>query len=413
MIYIILSAFAHFTGEYNACFFAFLPCLLLTKGISGLDVALIAENAVLIVFAVILSVYSIRKKRHRKKKAFNINAFCDCKMPALVVRKDGTVLFCNNSAEKLFLTDKKRIKYNELYAAIRQAGTNGESKTVLKTDNSVFFAFCIYDEGTICILFTEITEYIRKEEQSNEFISVLTHEMRTPLTIIKGFAQNLEDDYATIDEQQKHKYYRDIISEADRLAELVNSTLKITKLDTGILKPETEPLDVSYCLNAYADRLKTLCNGKNIDCAVKAQGQILALFEYDSLMQLLTILCDNAVKYTREGGRISICVCSADEISAVTQNMNIFVCNTEIPLDKSRIFVYADDSGIGISKEVLPHIFEKLYSGDRKRKSGTGLGLALANSMINSIGETMIAASTEGKGSIIGFTLTKFTEEDN
>lgn len=371
----------------------------------------LAIIGLLSVFAISMSVIDkYKSRRYKNDLDLIISAMDD---PFIALKKDGTVFALSDSAKRLKVVADNRITDPGLLSAAEKVRAGEAGGEVRYTCGSSIFRVTVQtaDNGLYFIVLKDITDIENIISSNTEFISVLTHEMRTPLTVIKGFALNLDDENLSLTEEKKHSYYRSIASETDRLSYLVNNTLTINKLDSGTMHIQTEPLDLSYCLHEYRDRLQMLCSEKNIVCSVYAADDIIVDFDYNYLGQILEILCENAVKFTRDGGHITLGAVNADRIPDIVGNKVQIMSNNDFTADSSLVFVYVEDDGCGITKNILPHIFDKLFTTDSNRVTGSGLGLSIADSIIRSVGQTMIASSLAGKGSCIGFTLPLFTED--
>lgn len=214
----------------------------------------------------------------------------------------------------------------------------------------------------------------RTEKLHDDFISNVSHELKTPLAIIRNYASSLRD--GNLDEETRTKYAQTLENAAERLSALVANVLRLNKLENGIPAEEEIRLDemLAECVLAFEDAIEN----KNIDLACELEEVSL----FSSPFALETIwsnLLSNAVKFTEPNGRISLSLKSENGLATVR----------------------VEDTGCGISKETGAHIFEKFYQGDTSHaQEGNGLGLALVKKVIDLLGGEISVESEPGKGSI-------------
>lgn len=229
----------------------------------------------------------------------------------------------------------------------------------------------------------------RIDEERNAFLGNVSHDLRTPMTTIAGFVDGILD--GTIP-PEKHEYYLNIISqEVRRLSRLVNTLLEVTRLESGT---ELKPTDFNFSETARTVliSLESKISKKNIDIAFDTgDDDIFVNADHDSIHRVIFNLMDNAVKFTPESGKISI------NISLISDGKK-----------KKKAFFSIRNTGEGIPKEELPHVFDRFYKTDRSRgldKSGTGLGLYIAKTMIMNHGEELTVDSVQGEYTEFVFTL--------
>ena len=220
------------------------------------------------------------------------------------------------------------------------------------------------------------------ETLKTDFVSNVSHEMKTPISIIKNYAQLLQT--GKVSKEQETEYAKGIEDAASRLSSLISNILKLNKLEHQRITPEAEVYDVCRQLCESVFLFEDAMEDKGIE--LEADIEEAASIKADaSLMELVwNNLLSNAVKYTERGGSITIRQTS----------------------DENHIRVSVSDTGCGISKESINHIFDKFYQGDTSHSTeGNGLGLALVKRVLElSDGEIRIT-SEEGKGSTFLVTL--------
>jgi two-component system, OmpR family, sensor kinase len=222
--------------------------------------------------------------------------------------------------------------------------------------------------------------FTRREEalaRQRRFAADASHELRTPLTSISGHARMLDEWALEEDPKTARRSVGAIRQEAGRMRGLVESLLHLSRGDEGA------PLEIGrHDLAAVAEEaVQTIwaaTNGKSSVEHVAPERRVEATFERNRILQVVSILLDNAVKYTPEGGRVTVSVGEED---------------TWVVLEVS-------DTGIGISEDELPLIFERFYRADSARtEGGAGLGLSIARQIAESHGGRIEAQSVPGEGS--------------
>ncbi|HEY5525290.1 MAG TPA: ATP-binding protein [Clostridium sp.] len=231
------------------------------------------------------------------------------------------------------------------------------------------------------ILIQDISEKEKLEQMRKDFISNVSHEFRTPLTIIKG---NLE---SIIDGMTKPEYIADtcvtLIKETNRLERMVKDLLNLSKLESGKLEIDFNELDVNMLINDTIRSLKSLIDTKAIDLQLSIQNNLPPLFsDYDKLKQLLIIFLDNAIKFSKNNGIL--------KVSTYADNKNIYIT--------------IKDNGIGIPKNEIQYLGEKFFKADKARNSkvdGTGLGLSIAKRLVKVLNGDFSIESDLDKGTTI------------
>jgi signal transduction histidine kinase len=220
------------------------------------------------------------------------------------------------------------------------------------------------------------------DKMKDEFISNISHELKTPLISIKGYGELLYDEKLEGRINEQKKSLEAIIRNADRLTRLIDSILFISKLQTGNIEFHFEALDmneiVQVCLSDFERMLdkKHIEFEKDIPLISKVKG------DKDKFIEVITNLLDNAIKFTSEGGKISIK--AWDE----AENVHFTV----------------SDNGIGIPAEIIPKLFTRFYQLDAstaRKYSGTGLGLYITKTIIDTFGGKIWIESEVGKGTTV------------
>jgi signal transduction histidine kinase len=216
----------------------------------------------------------------------------------------------------------------------------------------------------------------------SEFVSNVSHELRTPLTNIKLYLSLLTRGQT----DKRHTYLATLRREVDRLQDLIESLLDLSRLDLGKVQANLEPTDLSLLVSTLINDRGALVADRDLTLGVQsAKGLPLALADPKMLEQVLTNLLTNAVNYTPAGGTI------------------ILRTETAEVADQLWATVSVEDTGPGIPAEEKTHLFERFYRGAAGRASdvpGTGLGLAICKEIIERHGGQITVESEEGLGSI-------------
>jgi signal transduction histidine kinase len=229
--------------------------------------------------------------------------------------------------------------------------------------------------------FNQMTARVQAGQKSQkEFVANVSHELKTPLTSIQGFAQAILDGTAGTPETQSHAA-QIIFDEAGRMHRMVLDLLDLARLDAGMLELNLAPLDVRALLNNIAEKFSLQAQRAGIRLEVNCPALPAIPADGDRLAQVLTNLVDNALKFTPSGGLIAL------EGAALPTGLEIRV----------------GDTGPGIPPQALPRIFERFYQADLARqggkKHGAGLGLAIAAEITRAHGGKISVRSEMGQGS--------------
>lgn len=232
--------------------------------------------------------------------------------------------------------------------------------------------------GRVCIL-RDVTHFKELDTLKSEFVATVSHDLRSPLTLMRGYATMLEM-VGDLNEQQQG-YVRKIIAGVENMSRLVNNLLDLGRIDLGVgLQVETFPLlDI---LDRVIGPLQPQASQKEITLTSETDPDLPILIEADQalLYQAVYNLVENAIKYTPQGGKVQV------RLSSVKDN----------------ILFAVQDNGIGVDPEDIPRLFEKFYRGrqrEARAQHGSGLGLAIVRSIAERHGGRVWIESQLGKGS--------------
>jgi two-component system phosphate regulon sensor histidine kinase PhoR len=228
----------------------------------------------------------------------------------------------------------------------------------------------------------------------NDFVSHVSHELKTPLASITAYSEMLVDGEAN-DERTRKEFYSVIQNQARRLSRLIEDILNTSRIESGLIKVNKEVLSLTMLIEDQLQMIKGCAEEKNIEII----GQKPIVFDQvyvdrDMMSQVIINLLSNAVKYTQSGGTVRIL--------------------TEVDEAASSARVIVTDTGVGIPEDDIEHVFDKFYRVDANKKhaEGTGLGLNLVKQMVETVhGGRVFVKSKVGEGSTFGFELPLATRQ--
>ena len=238
--------------------------------------------------------------------------------------------------------------------------------------------------GAVLVLMNE-TEKVQRESLRREFSANVSHELKTPLTSISGYAEIIQG--GLVRDEDIRGFAGRIYKEAQRLIQLVEDTIKISQLDEGANPYEWEDVDVCQLAKEVCGNLKDVAYKKNVHLFIEGK-EVYCRAVRPILEEVLYNLCDNGIKYNRDDGTVSI------HIEEEEENVRIVV----------------KDTGIGIPREDISRVFERFYRVDKSHSreiGGTGLGLSIVKHGVTFLGGTVDMISELGKGTEITVILPK------
>ncbi len=227
------------------------------------------------------------------------------------------------------------------------------------------------------LLLSDVTEQQENERMRREFTANVSHELKTPLTSISGYAELIESGMAR--QEDVPRFAGIISSECARLLALVDDIISLSRLDEGAVPQADGPVGLLSLAHEAASRVRESAEKRGITLRVEGQEQTLCASR-PALLELICNLCDNAVKYNHDGGAVTVSVYSDDGSPCLS----------------------VADTGIGIPKEEQSRIFERFYRVDKSRSrdvGGTGLGLAIVKHLAQTCGARVAVDSEPGRGS--------------
>ena len=317
----------------------------------------------------------------------------------IVIDIDGNIILINDEARRMIKSKcngkeegkslKQVIDMNDILRGIeRYIGSKENQTNNVTLDDEIVYRIKIdpvYLQnsknaiiGSI-INIEDITEIVKLENMRKDFVANVSHELKTPLTSINGFVETLimnED----LPSEKRNRFLAIIQKESDRLKRLIEDILLLSSIESKN-NLVTENILLYDVFKEVYEMINYIANSKNIDLSYNFEDEKIVVQAYsDYLKQLLLNLIDNAIKYTPEGGKVTV---------------NQFTRNDEIVIE-------VIDNGVGIPKEDQSKIFQRFYRVDKARSrsvGGTGLGLAITKHIVHSLKGSISVESELGEGS--------------
>lgn len=309
----------------------------------------------------------------------------------VVINSRAQILSCNRSAKIVFgikgepprtvLQLDSRPSFRAVIAAAL-SGSNGYD-SIRKGDKfySIFATPVLHEnhiDGAVIVII-DVTEKEEREALRREFTSNISHELKTPLTSISGFAEIIKSGLS--DKEETEHFAANIYKEASRLVSLVGDIIRLTQLDGGEIPYDDEDVNLFEIADEVAARLENIAERKGVKlslegCALAVRGN------YTIIEEMVYNLCDNAIKYNREGGFVRISVFE----------------------DGGEHCVRVADNGIGIPQDKQDRVFERFYRVDKshsKEIGGTGLGLSIVKHAAAYHKAKITLESAEGEGTTV------------
>lgn len=246
----------------------------------------------------------------------------------------------------------------------------------------------------IDVMFMDFNKMVEElgsiETLKNDFVSSVSHELKTPLAIIKNYSTNLKNGNLSATTQKE--YIETIITATDRLSNLITNILRLNKLENQVINTIPKPYNISNQIVECILQFETFWEEKEIELIIDVEEDATITSDKNLLEIVWNNLISNAIKFTEHGG-----------VVIVTQKS-----------DANSVTVTVADSGCGMSTKIVRHIFDKFYQADTSRaQQGNGLGLALVKRIIDKIDGAITVESELGKGSTFTVRLDKNSQYDD
>jgi two-component system phosphate regulon sensor histidine kinase PhoR len=313
----------------------------------------------------------------------------------IVVDKDKRILLINPAAKKIFGIEEDIIG-KHFIEAIRNYDIENIIKNIPQEEIEITINYPTtrhlrikasnainYDKDNevmgVLIVIHDITKIKQLEKMRTDFVANVSHELKTPLTSIKGFAETLK---FVEDKPTRDKFLDIIYIESERLTRLINDILTLSELEHKGVLLNIEKVNVNKCIEEVYYIMRSIAENKNINLSFNYNCEdVIINGNIDKFKQMMINLVDNAIKYTNSGGKVSI-------------NLN---CKDD------KLIIEVKDTGIGIPEEHIPRLFERFYRVDKGRSrnsGGTGLGLAIVKHIVKMFKGNIEVMSKIGEGTV-------------
>lgn len=333
--------------------------------------------------------------KHSQATATQLSAMMQAMVEGVIaVDSDERILFANRVACEMLEIDASAIQKRLIFECLRvrhvqetlqEALLLGEPATVefrLRRNDAqvILVASPIPGSGAVLVLH-DVTEVRRLESMRRDFVSSVSHELKTPLTVIQACTETLLD--GTIEEPDvARRFLGQIEEQSERLLQLILGMLQLARVESGEHMLSSEPVDLFEISDCIVSQLMPVADGKQISLTLNGVSELFVLGDYQALRTVVGNLVDNALKYTPQGGSVTVTLHAGDTGNSLR----------------------VSDTGVGISEADQERVFERFYRVERDRnreRGGTGLGLAIVKHLLQAMNAEIHLCSALGKGSTI------------
>ncbi|WP_339267245.1 ATP-binding protein [Paenibacillus sp. FSL W8-0187] len=338
----------------------------------------------------------------------------------VMVNGAGQIILVNRAAERMLginaevITGKSYRELKQHYELTKLMEQGLESKEGFHEERNIYYPVesIIRLDGVammqeeeqesyrgMLFLLQDVSDIRRLERMRSEFVANVSHELKTPLAAVKGFAETLLGGGVT-DEKTSRSFLQIIYDESERLNRLIGDILELSKIESKRIQMDYSPIHLSAFFDTISEMMRTVAEKKRISLELDIPEELFMEGDEDKLRQIFMNLLSNAISYTQEGGRVKLTALEKHSHGNAEDIVEFIV----------------KDSGIGIPKKDLPRIFERFYRVDKARSrgsGGTGLGLSIVKHLVDLHHGTIKVESELGIGSsfIIELPILQETQE--
>lgn len=350
----------------------------------------------------------IDSQRHRLEIILN-----STEESILAINKQGTILIANNATAAFTAQDQAKIvgsNITDIFAWMRDAQhftvdyapttpTTYSDLQFVSADGTVHYATVMVAPATVdqsaqepqvIVTIRDETKSRELEDMKVDFVSMAAHELRTPLAAIRGYLELVSYKDGSKVSQETQKYLKQALKSTTELGSLINNLLDVTRIERGTLTFDLQQIDLQDELQQAVNEAQFVAKDKQISLEYAAGNPPAHVYaDRIAIREVINNLITNAIKYTNNGGRVTVILSS----------------------NEGNYSVKVKDTGMGIPKNALPNLFTKFYrvhGGLNSGSTGTGLGLFIAKSIIERHNGTINVTSQEGIGSEFSFSIPKY-----
>jgi signal transduction histidine kinase len=308
---------------------------------------------------------------------------------------DGHVVLTNDEARQMWGSEPFPARLEGHLADLAREAQSSDGHVVRSLNASSGLKLQVraapLQSGPILLVFEDLTARQHQEAFYRNFISNVSHELKTPLTVIQGHVAAIGEGLADDDPRQTSR--RIVAQEAVRLTQLVDNLLLLSRLEMPDFVLERHPVNLEAVAEDAILQLSDLAETHHVSLGLQKEGSLPRIVaDRARLKQVLINLLDNGIKYNRQGGTVTV----------------------RLSADEERVTVRVTDTGEGIPPQDLPHIFEKMYRVERRQGryvEGSGLGLSIVQRIVEQHGGDISVTSQMGEGSTFTVTLPRTSTE--
>lgn len=339
-----------------------------------------------------------QREQEIRSSAVQLSAMLQAMVEGVIaVDSEERVLFANNVVCKMLQVRPDSVKGRPVFELIRnthfqdvvhesvtQQQLNEIQFRMPRDEMYISLSVSPIAAGGAVLVFDDITEVRRLESMRRDFVSGVSHELKTPLTVIQACTETLLDGAAS-DPETARRFLTQISEQSDRLSGLIVRMLHLARVESGELVLSVEPVDVAAISRQIARDMQPVAESRQLELNVTGPDELYVLADDQAVRTVLGNLVDNAMKYTPAGGRVRVSLTASDTAASVT----------------------VSDTGIGISEKDQERVFERFYRVERDRnreQGGTGLGLAIVKHLCQGMKTPVSLKSSPGEGTSITIT---------
>lgn len=342
-----------------------------------------------------LTLFPVDKNYQDKSVGYQLDVFPDLNIGILVFDRNAKLIFYNEEALKLLLLEQAPLTLTDFLKHFGQVGgmkslffiPNSKKSVTFQLDEEHFVKLSVkvkYKDKDLfqtTVVIQDFSEQEQQNKQRKEFVANVSHELKTPITTIKAYAESLLDwGLAEKSAEQVRSDIEKIKGDVFRMEDLVGDLLLLSSIDSKRRVPDIQLIEVETLIKSLVERLSMQADERNISLNCHVLNKVPMIFaEAESLERAFGNIIINAVKYGVVGGKVDIYIsCLIDDVT-----------------------IKISDDGIGIAPENLPFIFDRFYRVDKtgaRLKGGTGLGLSIVKELIKMHHGEILVQSVLGRG---------------